>query len=277
MSGFSASDAALEGFQIIRAQWRIVLGWCLFSVVSFVGLLVVGFVAIVGATLAAASRDQAAMLGGVVGGLVFGLGGVAIQWVVLAALFRLELRPGPAPGLYYLRFSKDEARLFGLWLTLLAGFVGLMTAGYVLLRTLEAINGLAAALGTLVFLGAMVWLSIRVSLAGPANFATGRFGLADSWRLTKGRFWALLGMVALALSLLLLIAVVLFVATAVIQAGIGGFRSLAPVSLSDPQALAERPGAYVFGLIAELVIAPLYLVIGQAPFVAAYKALSTPD
>jgi hypothetical protein len=80
-------------------------------------------------------------------------------------------------------------------------------------------------------------------------------------------------MILLALCLLALIAVAIFVVTAVVQAAIGGFHTLAPVSLSDPQALAERPGAYVFGLIAELVIAPLYLVIAQAPFVAAYKAL----
>lgn len=277
MRGFSASDAALEGFQVVRTQWRVVLGWCLFSVVSFVGLVVMAFLAIMVATLAAASREQAGMLGGVVGGLVFGLGGAAIQWVVLTALYRLELRDEAAPGLYYLRFSKDEARLFGLWLTLLAAFVGLMTGGYILLRALEAVSGPAAAVGALAFLAGMVWLAIRVSLAGPANFATGRFGLADSWRLTKGRFWALLGMIVLALCLLVLIAVVLFILTAVVQAAIGGFRSFAPVSLSDPQALAERPGAYVFGLIAELVIAPLYLVIGQTPLVAAYKALSAAE
>ncbi|HEX2815758.1 MAG TPA: hypothetical protein VHN39_05170, partial [Phenylobacterium sp.] len=126
-------------------------------------------------------------------------------------------------------------------------------------------------------LALLAWLAMRFSLAGPANFATGRFGLADSWRLTKGRFWALLGMVLLALCLLVLIAVVLFILTAVIQAAIGGFQTLAPVSLADPQALAERPGAYAFALIAELVISPLYLVIGQAPFVAAYKALSAAD
>ena len=119
-------------------------------------------------------------------------------------------------------------------------------------------------------------LVLRLSLSGPANFATGRFGPADSWRLTRGRFWSLFGMVLLALCLLALIAIVLFIVTAVIQAAIGGFHTLAPISLSDSQALAERPGAYAFALIAELVMAPLYLVIAQAPFAAAYKALSAP-
>jgi hypothetical protein len=277
MSGFSASDAALEGFQTVRTHWRIVLGWCLFSVVSFVALVVVAGIAIVIATLAATSRDQAGMVGGVVGGLILGLGGAAIQWVVLAALYRMELRPDGPPGFYYLRLRRDEGRLFVLWLVVIAGFVALMTAGYLLLRALEQASGLAAGVATLAFLAGLVWLAIRLSLAGPANFATGRFGLADSWRLTRGRFWALLGMVALALCLLLLIAVVLFILTALIQAAIGGFHTLAPVSLSDPQALAERPGAYVFGLIVELVIAPLYLVICQTPFVAAYKALTAED
>jgi len=276
MSSFSASDAALEGFQLIRARWRVALGWCLFSVLSFVGLMVAAFIAIVVATLAAATREQADMFGGAVGGLVLGLGGAAIQWVVLAALYRMTLRPETAPGLYYLRFSRDEGRLVALWLSTLLLFIVLMTAGFVALRWLEGVNGLAGGLGTVAFLIFMAWLGIRISLAGPANFATGRFGLADSWRLTRGRVWPLLGMIVLALCLLALIAIVIFIVTALVQAAIGGFHTLAPVSLSDPQALAERPGAYVFGLIAELVIAPLYLIIAQAPFVAAYKAFTAP-
>ncbi|MFI4964822.1 MAG: hypothetical protein ACHP9T_05585 [Caulobacterales bacterium] len=277
MISFSASDAAVEGFQVLRARWRVVLGWCLFSLLSFVGLVVLAFIAIVIATLAVRTRQQAGMAGSVVGGLVLGLGGAAIQWVVLAALYRMNLRPETAPRFYYLRFSRDEGRLFGLWLTLMVLFAALMTVGFVALRRLEQVSGLAAGLGTLAFLAFVAWLLIRISLAGPANFATGRFGLADSWRLTRGRFWALFGMVLLALCLLALIALVIFILTAVAQAAIGGFHTLAPVSLSDPQAFAERPGAYAFGLIAELVIAPIYLVIAQTPFLAAYRTLSAPD
>jgi len=276
MSRFSASDAALEGFQVIRVQWRVVLGWCLFSLLGYVGVVVLSLIVIAAVTLAAATREQANALGGAAGGTVLFLGWSVIQWMVLAALYRMSLRPAAEPGLYHLRLSRDEGRLFGLWLGVLAVFGGLMVAGYLGLRRLGEASGAASAIGTLAFLAVMTWLALRISLAGPANFATGRFGLAESWRLTRGQAWALLGMVVLALCLLALIAIVLFIATALIQAAIGGFHTLSPVDLSDRGAFAERPGAFVFALAAELAIAPIYLVIAQAPFVAAYKALSAP-
>ena len=70
------------------------------------------------ATLAVSTKEQASTAGGVVGGLVFVLGGAAIQLAILGALYRMSLRETPAPGLYYLRLSRDEGRLFVLWLAL---------------------------------------------------------------------------------------------------------------------------------------------------------------
>ena len=195
----------------------------------------------------------------------------------MAALYRMELRPEASPNLFYLRFGRDEIRLFGLWLTLMVLMLGLLFLGsfpVVWVMKSHVWGGTAL---LLVEAAAALWLVLRLSLALPANFATGRFGVADSWRLTKGRFWSLLGVWVLNFFLLLLIIVAVFIVTTVIQAAIGGFRTLAPVSLDDPQALAERPGAYVFAFIAELMILPVYTLIGQAPFLAAYKAITEAD
>jgi hypothetical protein len=277
MSDFSASDAALEGFQVLRKDWRVVIGWCLFSVVAFVALLIVAFIAILFSTLAAVSKDQATTLGGVVGGGVLGLGGVMVEIAVTLALYRLMLRPGATPHLFHLRISRDEARLLGLWLLLLTALSLLLTAGFMAVRWLGQINGLAAGAGALAVLALVLWLAMRTSLAGPANFDQGGLGLAPSWRMTRGRFWPLLGAATLATCLSALIAVVLWVTTALLQAAIGGFHTFAAVDLSDAQALAERPGAYVFGFLAELVVGPVFWVIGQAPFASIYRTLRAPE
>jgi hypothetical protein len=184
------------------------------------------------------------------------------------------LRPGEAAGICHLRLSRDEGRLFVLWLLMLILFGALMGAGYLVVRRLAPFGGLAAGAAALALVVAVLWMALRLSLAGPATFATGRLGFGASWRATRGRVWALAGMTLLAICLLALIGVVLWIATYLLQAAIGGFHSFAPVNLADRQTLAERPGAYVFGLVAQLVVGPVFWVIGQTPFVAAYKALS---
>jgi hypothetical protein len=274
MTTFSASDAALEGFQVLRRHWRVAVGWCLFSVLGFVALVLAAFFAILIATFAVASRDQADAAGAAIGGIVFGLGAVGIEIMVLAALYRLMLRPEGPPGLYYLRISRDELRLFALWVIVLGAAAVLMTGGYLALSTLGRVSGPASALAMLLFLVLLLWLFLRISLAAPATLAEHRLGLVRSWRLTRGHVWAIAGAAVIAACLFALIAVVVWLATFFIQAAIGGFHSFAPVPLDDPQALTERPGAYVFGLLAELALGPVFWVIAAAPFAAIYRQLS---
>lgn len=275
MAGFSASDAAVEGFQVLARNWRVAVGWCLFCVVGFAALVAFAFVAILVTSLAIAATDLATTAGGVIGTVIIGAGALAIQLMVVTALYRLMLRPGETPGLYYLRISREEVRLLGLWLVLIAAATALVVAAYQLVGALGVLGWPGRVGGAFVAACAILWLAMRLSLAGPANLAAGRFGLADSWQLTRGRVWPLLGATLIAACLFVLVAVVVWIATFVIQAAIGGFHSLAPVDLSDPQAFAERPGAYAFGLLAELALGPVFWVIAAAPFAAIYRALSS--
>jgi hypothetical protein len=277
VGAFSASDAALEGFQVLRRDWRIVLGWCLFSVLGFVALVVVAAIIIFAATLGAASADQAKAMGGLIGGLTFGLGAVLIEAMVIAALYRRMFWPERPPGFLCLRIGADELRLVGLGLIYAAAATGLLIASYLVFAALRAAGDAAEAAAFVAIAALGLWLWLRSSLAAPAAVAERRFSLARSWRLTRRRLWPIAGAALLAFCLLGLIFVVLWIATFVVQAAIGGFHSFAPVRLSDPQALAERPGAYAFGVLAELVLAPVLWIISAAPFAAIYRAVTEDD
>jgi hypothetical protein len=187
------------------------------------------------------------------------------------------LRPQTKPELFYLRISRAEGRLMGLWMVVLAALGALSGAAFFAVRSLAHLGGVAAGVGGVAFLALLLWLTLRFSLAGPANFDNGGLGLVQSWRLTRGRVWPLAGTWLLSFCLLALIAVVLWLATALLQAAIGGFHSLAPVDLSDREALSERPGAYIFGFLAELALGPVFWVISQAPYAAIYRRLAAPD
>lgn len=274
MAAFSASDAALEGFQVLRRHWRVAVGWCLFSVVAFIALVVAAFLAILVATLAVSSRDAANNAGGVLGGLIFGLGALGVEIMVVTALYRLLLRPETPPGLFYLRISKDELRLALLWLIIVIGLAVALSAAYALVGALGVLGWAGRLLGVLVAALVILWLMLRFSLAGPANLAVHRLGLAESWRLTRRHVWSIAGATVIAACLFALLAIIIWLVVFFIEAAIGGFHSFAPVSLSDPQALAERPGAYVFGMLAELALGPVFWVIAAAPYAAIYRQLA---
>ncbi len=278
MSGFSASDAALEGFQVIRRHWRLVVGWAGFNVMALVAMVVVAFIGIILSValvgMGGGGREGAALAGQVIGSLVGGLGTLAIEVAVVAALFRLLLRDTETPGFFHLRLGRDEVRLLAVWLTVLAMLVALVF-GVAGLTALGRKAGTAAAVLVAVGgVGGAVWLLTRVCLAAPLSFAERRFGVAAAWRLSRGRFWALLGMNLLALCLLALVALLAWLALYMAQVALSGFHDFGLLSLSDTEALKEHPLKYLLQLVAQLAFAPVLWVISQAPLAAAYKALS---
>jgi hypothetical protein len=277
MTGFSASDAAIDGFRVIREHWRLVVGWAVFNLLALIVLVVVAVIAIFISAALAGSPDMASIAGGVVAGLVGGLGTFAVEVMVVTALYRLLLRRDE-PGFLHLHLGRDEFRLLAVWAIMLAAAVPVVWLALAVIGAVATAGGVwPAVLVALVLAAALIWLILRVSLAGPITIAERRIGILKSWRMTRGRLLPLLGMSVLAFCLLMLAAVVGWLALFVLVGAATGFQDLGLLTLSDPEALSDRPGPYLLQMAAQLLFAPVLWVISQAPLVAAYKAFRELD
>jgi hypothetical protein len=270
MTTFSPSDAALEGFQTLRRHWRAVIGWAGFQIVAMVALCVVLFVLLIGVVPFAASRDVADSLGAIVGALVLGVGGGLVQLVILTGLYRLLLTP-EAPGFMHLRVGADELRVLGAVLLTAVVAVPLVAAAILLGGAASRISGWAGfgvlAAGLIAAYAAI----LRIGLTPVIAFAEKRISLPEAWRRTRGQTWRLFGMAVLLICLIGVVVVVTWLAVFVVSGLLTGFQDLA---LTDRETLTEHPGRFVLQALVELTLAPVFLVVGQAPWVAVYAALT---
>lgn len=266
---FSPSDAAVEGFQILPRHWRAVVGWAGFQIVAIVALCVLLFVLLFAVVPFAASRDAAGSLGSMAGAVLLGLGGLGIELIILCGLFRLLLRP-EEPAFLHLRIGRDELRVLGASLLIVLIAVPLLILSALVVAAAGRTSTLVAILAAVLVLTADYALLLRLGLTPVIAFAERRINPAESWRRTRGQTWSLLGMAILRLCLLGLVAVVTWVTLFVISGLTTGFGDL---NLTDAETLTAHPGRFLLQAGAELVLAPLFLVIGQTPWVAAYRAL----
>ncbi|MDB5422692.1 MAG: hypothetical protein JWQ29_108 [Phenylobacterium sp.] len=270
MSVFSASDAALEGFQVLRQHWRVVVGWAVFNLVALVAMVAITVIFGVGVGVAEGAdkaSGAAAMIGGVIGGLVTAL----IETALIVAVYRLMLRPTD-PGFLHLRFGRDEGRFFLVILILACGAAAVGVLAYVfvgLLGFLGVAGQMAAALLVIALGG---WLALRIGLAAPISFAERRIDFARSWRMTRGQAWPLLGMWVLNVCLVMLVWLTLWLTVFVLSGLLTGFHGFAPAE--GGEALQSHPGRYLLEAIIPVLCMPALLVLSQAPWVAAYRALS---
>lgn len=138
--------------------------------------------------------------------------------VIYNAVFRAVLFPQDRTAAY-LRLGMDELRLLGLMAALFGAFFIVMLVFGIVVGIVGAIVGVALGAGRggavgIVFLifavvwAAMIFVSIRLSVAAPLTLQRRRIVIGPAWRLTKGRFWTLFGaylVVALGLFVLMLI------------------------------------------------------------------------
>lgn len=215
MSEFSATDAGLVGFRILREKPMVWPAWAIVSLAISI-LSVVVMVLLAGPALMevqeitqAATPDPDALVaayGRMVPALLLMLPVGLVGYAVLyAAASRIVLRPADR-GFGWMKLGGDEVRQ-GLALLL----VFLILTGVYLVAALGA--GLFIALGAMVnpalgvlvgllavfaALGVVIYVAVRLSLVSPAAFATGRIDIRGAWRLTKGRFGSLFGAYLLA-------------------------------------------------------------------------------
>lgn len=301
MSTFSIGKAAFSGFELIAKKpvllVSVTLAYGLLNYLPVLGFLASGgsvpsFSGPGGSEAVEALIEQFSSPGAIALGILWGLSQLALVFVLQTAIYRAVIEPRNV-GLGYLRLGMDELRQFVLTLLvillflpliLLVAFVGGAGAGLASLAP-EGASGPLAAVAIAVAVVLAVWIVVRLCLAAPMTFAEKKIRLFESFRVTKGRFWKLVGLflmlILLALALFIAIAVVFGLLLAVLGVGFmaaGGsfdWESLGSVLQPDLTSLASfaTPLTLVTVVVDSLSNALLLIVFG-APLAYVYKTLT---
>jgi hypothetical protein len=294
VAGFSAADAAFTGFRIVWERPLAVVIWSALQFAVTVGYTLFVTVSAGPAFMQAAQAslqlnpDPAPMiarlqaLAPTYAVLLFAF--LVLYAVLYAAMNRAVLRPDQS-RFGYLRLASDELRQLGLFALMSVLAVGLYVAVVVVAGVILALLGLVAGdtgmLMALVVLaplliGVFIFVGVRFSLASPLTFERGRVDLFGSWRLTRGRFWALFGTYLLAAALSLVV-VALTLAIAVFAVAIigGGFGAIGDGAEPDLRSIATAltPPRLIYMAITAIGSA-LSLPITMTPPAAIYRALT---
>lgn len=285
---FSATEAAFEGFRVVRRKPLALVFWSLFYVLLF-GLAV----AIVGrqiVNLAALSKDLEGSTSPSFEDMTPILDAYNSMAVLLAPLFivagavlaaaiaRSVLRPSQS-AFGYLRLGMDEIRVLIVTLVLsivitLALVVPMAFVAYMIALAVSGVGVavLGAMVGVLATIALAAWLGVRLSLAVPITVAQGKMAFFDSWRVTKGRFWPLLGMAFIALLMSFVVSMLGSIVVTPIQLAVGGFSRLADFTGEDLRVTLQALWPIILtGIITQSILSALQLAVLYAPFSAAYR------
>ena len=283
-------NPALSGFRLVRERPRAIALWALLSLAFNLleGLFVAGTTGpAVMRILALAEQANPdpnvaqALLSRIAPTyVVLVASSLAINAVFLAAANRAMFRPAD-DRMGYLGIGRDALLQFGLLLALsVIGFTVLLVL-LMVSAALSAVMPPAAAgfLGGVIALLGLAYVWVRLSLASPSTFASGRIDVFASWALSRGRFWALARVYLVTLALA---AVVYLLGFAVIGAGmsaaLGGvskFVVLAQLDVSSP-AMFLTP-AHLVVTVLQSGLSALILPVILCPAVEIYRTLATCD
>ena len=287
---FSATEAAFEGFRVVRRHPLAIVFWTLAYLVFFAA-----FFGLFGSSLATLMATTEGMEGGqaspqdleVLGQTYFGFMGMVMPLAVVlgavlnAAVARSVLRPAEK-AFGYMRLGGDELRVLAV--SVVIGLI-FFAASVILFGVTGLVAGLAAQanpgvgilVGVLLGLGAVaviVWLAVRFSLAVPATVAEKRIAPFAAFALTKGQSLPLLGMAVIAFIMSILVSILGTIIALPITLATGGLEQLAAMDgQSTAQILqAAGPGLIAWGVV-NAIFSALQLAVIYAPFSAAYRDL----
>jgi hypothetical protein len=307
MSSESIVDAAFSGFRLVRRRPRILAFW---TAIELVFGLASGifFVWAAGGALTQLADPSSqgernpygvfAMLGQIVPAYLV----LIVAWMLnyaifLAAANRALSRPEES-RFGYLRFGPDELRQFGLVACLIllgAGlYLAVMMVAAVAIALTVAMSGggrhiveagpatIASALVTFlaVLLGfaALVFFWVRLSLASPITFATGKINVFGSWSLTRGRFWSILGVQALVLLFIIGISAVGYVLIFAITGLTGEGSTMATLFKPDISSVsAYLSPARLVATVLQTALSALILPVSLCPVVDIYRRIAGPS
>lgn len=310
MARFSVGEAATAGFGVVVRHPLAVLGWALAMVVALIVPAILAFAAMgpefarlmqLAMTHHGGGPDPAMMdqmlraqSGMTALNLLYWLWSSFVRAVLCAAVFRAVLTPDQSAWAF-LRIGSRE-----LWLTLLilVEQVLLMIVVFivalliVVLTAVVAVSGgeqgrmatmVTACASCAVAGGVLIWAALRLSMAAPMTFVDAQFRLFESWTLTRGQGWRLLGVAVLIVVFVLLMEAI--VGAAAVGAVVAAGGSLA--ALQGPGALEAflaRPplvllhdlwpwllGVGVLGAVFSAVIQAVVF----APWAFAHRALTS--
>ena len=303
---FSATEASLAGFRLVRRRpWSIFIWtvlWVVFAYGPLAALLAARWPEFAQQLdgLQSPERDPKALLEQVMRLelSVFTLLGPWLLWIwvlgtiVYAAVYRAVLEPKNR-GFAYLRVGGDEVRLFLLQIIFIVfwvAFASIMTGAgvgvFVAARALQSPwEGVADGLGVIVLVCLGLYVTLRLALAAPMTFAEKQLRIFDSWGLTRGQTLNVLAMLLLVFAFVMAIAMIAGMFRNAVMYGVLG-RTMPTMAMSGhfnlrtlvPADLLAAAGPVLVGfVIVQGLIDTLLRVIAAAPLAAAYRDLSASE
>lgn len=296
---FSATDAAFEGFRVARRNPMAILIWTvLYAVVAIGQMFAAGGMMQSMLSMTEMMEDMEASppttiegwaplmqaWGEMMGSMAWMLPmSMVLSAVLTAAVARAVLRPGEK-AFGFVRLGMDEVRVFVVTLvigilaaifSMVVFFVAILGGAFAL-DAMGAWGGLVMALAIIVAIGLVIWMAVRWSLAIPITMAEKRIAIFDSFAVTKGRFWPLLGMALIAGVMAFLVMLLCSVVSAPISLmmGMDIWSSMGGPQAEDIVRMFDVRNPWVIAsAVVDAFTYALVLGVCHAPFAAAYKAI----